>query len=69
MKYALSDLSPRERTVLRGILDDKTYVEIAHAMSLSLESIKTYSARMRAKLGVKTKTGLALFAQKHEKDL
>lgn len=66
---ALESLSEKERTVLKGILRDKTYPQIAHDMGLSHESVKTYASRLRAKLGINTKIGLALFAQRHEKEL
>lgn len=69
MDSALEKLSDKERTVLKGILRDQTYPQIAHQMGLSHESVKTYASRLRAKLGINTKIGLALFAQKHEKDL
>lgn len=59
------NLSDREKAVLRGILDDKTYPQIAHSMKLSLETIKSYTARLRAKLGINTKTGLAVWASKN----
>lgn len=69
MESAIDKLTDKERTVLKGILRDQTYPEIANAMGLSFESVKTYATRLRTKLGIKTKVGLAMFAQKHEKDL
>lgn len=63
------ELSPRELQLLAGIVTAKTYPQIAYDLGLSLETIKTYAARLRAKLGVDTKVGLALWAAKHLKDV
>lgn len=59
-------LSARERDVLRGVVADKTYGQIANDLKLSVETIKTYAARLRSKVNVRTKTGLALYAIKHK---
>lgn len=55
-------LSARELSVLCGIRDAKTYPSIAHELGLSLETIKSYAARLRAKLGAANKCGLAVWA-------
>lgn len=62
------ELSPREVDILKGILSNKTYPQIANGLGLSLETIKSYTARLRAKLGVDTKVGLALWAERNLKD-
>ena len=50
-------LSNQEVTVLRAIGDGGfTYGEAGDALGLSLESVKTYAMRARAKLGAKTTT-------------
>ncbi len=59
------DLSPREVQVLSGIVKEKTYPQIANDLGLGLETIKTMVARLRAKLGIDTKVGLALWASQH----
>lgn len=59
------ELSARERAVLEGIGKDKTYAEIAHNMNVSHETVKRYAVRLRAKLGVNTKVGLALYWERH----
>lgn len=69
MESAMDKLTDKEREVLKGILRDRTYPQIANEMGLSFESVKTYATRLRSKLGIKTKVGLAMWAQKHEKDL
>ena len=56
----LAVLSPRERTVCRGILAGKTADALAAEMSIAASSIVTYRARAYQKLGV-TSRG-ALFA-------
>lgn len=62
------ELTDRELELLRGILADKTYPQIAHGMGVSLETVKSYTARIRAKLGVDSKVGLALWAVRNLKD-
>jgi DNA-binding CsgD family transcriptional regulator len=62
-----SNLSPREREFMCGVRDGLRYVEIASRMQLSLETIKTYSARTRAKLRIANKAGLAAWAREHLK--
>lgn len=60
-------LSPRELEVLRGILANKTYPQIAAQLGLGLETIKSYTSRLRAKLNVENKVGLALWAERNLK--
>ena len=62
------NLSPRETELLKLIVEDKTYPQIAKAMGVGLETIKCYSSRLRAKLGVDTKVGLALWAARNLRD-
>lgn len=62
------EVTTREADILRGILAHKTYPQIANGLGLSLETIKSYAARLRAKLGVDTKVGLALWAERNLKD-
>lgn len=61
-------LTPRELDLLRGIRADRTYPQIANSLNLSLETIKSYVARLRGKLGIDTKVGLALWAERNLKD-
>lgn len=63
-----TDLTPRELQLLRGIRADKTYPQIARDMAVGFETIKSYVARLRAKLGIDTKVGLALWAERNLKD-
>ncbi len=59
------ELTEREKELLRGVVADKTYAEIAYTMGLSYETVKSYAARIRGKLGINTKIGLALWAAKN----
>jgi DNA-binding CsgD family transcriptional regulator len=59
------ELSDRERGVLLGIAADKTYAQIAHDMGVSHETVKSYANRLRAKLGINSKIGLALWAERN----
>lgn len=61
----VTPLSTRERDVLRGIASERTYAQIAHKLGLSHETVKEYAKRLRAKIGVDTKVGLALWAERH----
>jgi len=63
------ELTDRERQLLRGILADQTYSQIAHDLGLSHETIKSYAARVRSKLGIYSKVGLAVWASKHKQKL
>lgn len=60
-------LSDREESVLRGIVADKTYPVIARDLGISRETVKVYARRLRTKIGVSTKVGLALWAVKNER--
>lgn len=61
-------LSDRERAVLLGIMNGQTYGQIAYGLGLSHETVKSYSTRLRAKLGVASRIGLALWAAKNLED-
>lgn len=58
-------LTDRERDVLQGILDEMTYSAIGTKLGVSYETIKSYVTRIRTKLGIRTKSGLAAWATKH----
>lgn len=62
-----SSLTEREQAVLQGILAEQTYSEIGNDLGVGYETIKTNVARIRTKLGVRTKSGLAAWAAKHLK--
>lgn len=56
-------LTARELEVIRQIVKGKTYKEIAVSLGLGYETVKTYAARIRKKLGFSSKVLVALWAQ------
>jgi len=62
----VSLLSPRERAVVVGIAEGKTYQEIAEDLGVGYETVKTYAARLRKKLGLGSKTAVAVWAVKNK---
>lgn len=60
------NLSRRQTDVLRGIVSGKTNAEIGDDLGLSYETIKMHVDRIRKKLGVRTKTGIAAYAVQHK---
>jgi DNA-binding CsgD family transcriptional regulator len=59
-------LSPRERAVVLGIAEGKTYQEIAESLGVGYETVKTYAARLRKKLGLNSKTSVAVWAVRNK---
>jgi DNA-binding CsgD family transcriptional regulator len=59
-------LTRKEATVLTGIVEDRTYAQIADGMALGVESVRKYAARLRKKLGARSKTGLAAWGAKNK---
>jgi two-component system, NarL family, response regulator LiaR len=58
-------LTPRELEVLAGIACGQTNREIAGALHLGEETVKTHVSRLLAKLGVADRTGAAVYAVRH----
>lgn len=59
---ARPELSERERRVLRLLVEGYTNREIAHEVGLSLRTIELLRARLREKLGVKSRSELVRYA-------
>ncbi len=59
---AIAELTDREKDFLHLVCSELTYIEIAKAMFLSAKTIDGYRNILFDKFGVKTRTGLALFA-------
>jgi DNA-binding NarL/FixJ family response regulator len=60
---AVASLTPREVEVLEFLSRGQSHAEIAHALQLGVETIRTHAAHIRGKLGVRNKReliGLAL---------
>jgi len=55
---ALSELTPRERDILRMICEEKTMKEIASALSISEKTAHTHKLNIQSKLKVKGTVGL-----------
>jgi DNA-binding CsgD family transcriptional regulator len=53
----VGDLSPQERRVVALFALDYTNKQVARAMAIHPETVKTYARRIYAKLGVRTKAG------------
>lgn len=62
---ALDDLSPRERQVLRLVVDGRTSKEIAAIVGVRPGSIDTYRSRIMAKLEITDLPSLVRFAIRH----
>lgn len=58
-----NSLTSRELEVVRQIAKGKTYKEIAASLGIGYETVKTYAARIRKKLGFSSKVLIALWAQ------
>jgi DNA-binding NarL/FixJ family response regulator len=55
---AAASLTPRELEVLEFLSRGQSHAEIAHALQLGVETIRTHSAHIRSKLGVRSKREL-----------
>ncbi len=63
---ATASLTPREVEVLEYLSRGRSHAEIAHALQLGVETVRTHSAHIRRKLGVRNKrelTGLPIPVQ------
>lgn len=61
-KENTSDISMREREVLRELASGKTNKEIADSLCISVNTVITHRKNLSAKLGIKTVSGLSLYA-------
>ena len=63
-KPAVSALSPREEAVVRYVALGLRNAEVASALSISVETVKTHLNSVFRKLGVRDRVELALYAQR-----
>jgi DNA-binding CsgD family transcriptional regulator len=56
------ELSSRERDVLREIASGKTNKEIADSLFISVNTVITHRKNLTAKLGIRSVSGLSLYA-------
>lgn len=61
-------LTPRERQILQLVGQDIDAKVIARLLRISRSAVDTYRHRAKEKLGIKSMTGLALFAACHLED-
>ena len=61
----LSWLSPREREVLKLVVEGRTSREIAATIDVKSASVHTYRSRLMAKLGINDIASLVRFAIRH----
>lgn len=59
-------LSNREFQVFRMLAEGQTVNEIAHALSLSANTVSTHKTRLMHKLGIDNNAGLVRYAVKHQ---
>lgn len=64
-EHPLERLSPRERQVLKLIVEGHTSNEVAALLGVSSKSIDTYRSRLMAKLGIEDMPALVKFAIRH----
>jgi RNA polymerase sigma factor (sigma-70 family) len=62
---ALDTLSPRERQVLKLVVEGKTSKEIAGIVGVKPSSVDTYRSRIMAKLEIGDVASLVRFAIRH----
>lgn len=62
----LAQLSQREREVLHLVVEGKSSAEIAEALSLSINTVKTYRSRFMRKLNLDDLPSLVKFAIQHD---
>jgi DNA-binding NarL/FixJ family response regulator len=60
-----ASLSPRERDVLRLIVDGRTDREVAAELSLAYRTVTTYVTSLLAKLDLPSRAAAAAFAVRH----
>lgn len=60
------DLTPRERDVVRGVVEGRTNREIADELGLTVQAVKNVLSTVFLKCRVRNRLELALFALRHE---
>src|SRR5256714_4903478 len=58
-------LTPREADVLELLQEGMTNAQIAHALSIGVETVRTHARNIYAKLGISTRRDLARIARPH----
>ncbi len=55
-------LTPREESVLKGIVSGKTYSAIGAELGIAYDTVKTVTNRIRAKIGQRSKAAIIVWA-------
>lgn len=61
----LASLSPREREILRFIVEGHSNSEVSQRLSISVKTVETYRSRIMEKLNIENLPGLVKFAIQH----
>ncbi len=61
----LASLSPREREILRFIVEGHSNADVSQRLSLSIKTVETYRSRIMEKLNIENLPGLVKFAIQH----
>lgn len=67
-KSIISDLKEKEKQLIKLSCSEMTYKEIASVMNLSPKTVDNYRDQLFAKLNVKSRVGVVLFALKNNLD-
>ncbi len=58
-------LTPRELDVVKGVVEGMSNKEIAHELGMTIRTVKFHLDNIFSKLGVTSRTGVAMFAVQH----
>jgi DNA-binding CsgD family transcriptional regulator len=58
LEAKMATLTPREKEVLEGLSRAESNGEIAYEMQIGVETVRTHVARIRRKLGVRSRRAL-----------
>lgn len=62
-------LTPREKDILRGVMAGHTYAVLADKLGLRYDTLRSYVKKLRKKLGIASKSALAVWAVRHSRSL
>lgn len=65
----VAQLSPRECAVVQRLVEGRTYQQISQDLGISRETVKTHLKRIRKKLGLQTRTQIAVWGARNPRRL